>query len=42
MYETDTGFLWFDQDGNAGGFARVKFADLAAGLLMAASEFAVA
>ena len=42
MYETDTGLLWFDQDGNAGGFARVKFADLAAGLLMAASEFAVA
>ena len=41
MYETDTGFLWFDQDGNAGGFARVQFADLASGLAMAAGEFTI-
>ena len=41
MYETDTGFLWFDQDGTGGAFARVRFADLAGGLGMTAGEFAV-
>ena len=40
MYETDTGFLWYDVDGNSAGL-RVKFADLAGGLVMAAGEFAV-
>ena len=40
MYETDTGFLWYDADGNSAGL-RVKFADLAGGLVMAAGEFAV-
>jgi Ca2+-binding RTX toxin-like protein len=41
MYETDTGFVFFDQDGNAGGFARIRFADLASGLAMTAAEFTV-
>lgn len=40
IYETDTGFLWFDADGNGAG-ARVQFADLASGLAMLASEFTV-
>lgn len=40
MYETDTGFLWNDADGNSAGL-RVKFADLAGGLVMSAGEFAV-
>ena len=40
MYETDTGFLWYDADGNSAGL-RVKFADLAGRLVMAAGEFAV-
>ena len=40
IYETDTGFLWFDADGNGAG-ARVQFADLTGGLAMAASEFMV-
>lgn len=40
IYETDTGFLWFDADGT-GGIGRVRFADLASGLLMSAGEFAV-
>ena len=41
MYETDTGFLWFDQDGSAGGFARIRFGDLAGSLGMTAGEFVV-
>jgi Ca2+-binding RTX toxin-like protein len=41
MYETDTGFLWYDQDGDAGGFARIRFADLAGSLAMTAGEFVV-
>ena len=41
IYETDTGFLWFDRDGTGAGFGRVQFADLAAGLAMAAGEFTV-
>lgn len=40
IYETDTGALWFDRDGN-GAAARVQFADLAAGLSMASTEFVV-
>ena len=40
VYETDTGFLWFDADGNGAG-ARVQFADLAGGLAMPATEFSV-
>ena len=40
IYETDTGFLWFDADGD-GAAARVRFADLASGLVMAANEFLV-
>ena len=40
IYETDTGFLWFDADGT-GGIGRVRFADLASGLVMSASEFTV-
>ncbi len=41
IYESDTGFLFFDADG-AGGAAGVKFAVLTAGLAMVATEFAVA
>ena len=41
MYETDTGFLWFDRDGSGTAFGRVQFADLADGLAMTAGEFAV-
>ena len=37
VYETDTGFLWFDADGNGAG-ARAQFADLAGGLVMLATE----
>lgn len=40
IYESDTGFLWFDADGT-GATARVQFADLAGGLGMTASEFLV-
>ena len=40
IYETDTGFLWFDADGTGAG-ARIQFADLAGGLAMAAGEFTV-
>jgi Ca2+-binding RTX toxin-like protein len=40
MYETDTGFLWFDADGNNAG-VRVRFADLTGGLAMTAGEFTV-
>ena len=40
IYETDTGFLWFDSNGNIAG-GRVQFADLAGGLAMVAGEFVV-
>ena len=40
IYETDTGFLWFDADG-AGGTAARQFADLASGLAMVTGEFTV-
>ena len=40
IYETDTGFLWFDADG-VGGSSATQFGDLAGGLLMVANEFTV-
>lgn len=40
IYETDTGFLWFDADGTGAG-AGVRFANLTVGVVMAASEFTV-
>ena len=40
IYETDTGFLWFDANGTATG-GRVQFADLAGGLVFSSSEFTV-
>ena len=41
IYETDTGFLWFDADGSGIGSATVQFADLAGGLAILASEFSI-
>ena len=41
IYETDTGFLWFDRDGSGAAFGRVQFADLAGGLAMTTGEFMV-
>jgi serralysin len=41
IYETDTGALYYDSNGNAGGGTYQQFASLAAGLEMAASEFFV-
>lgn len=41
IYESDTGFVFFDADG-AGGAAGVRFAVLTAGLAMVATEFVVA
>ena len=40
IYETDTGFLWFDQDGT-GGVAARHFATVTIGTALAASEFTV-
>ena len=40
IYETDNGNLWYDADGT-GGILRVQFGDLAAGLGITASDFAV-
>ena len=40
IYETDTGNLWFDADGQ-GGAARVQFGDLAGGLAVANAGFFV-
>ena len=40
IYETDTGFLWFDADGT-GASAGVRFANVTLGVVMAASEFTV-
>ena len=41
IYETDTGALWFDRDGSGNLFARVKIADLTAGLAMDRNEFLI-
>lgn len=41
IYETNTGFLWFDRDGSGAAFGRVQFADLAGSLAMTAGEFMV-
>lgn len=40
IYETDTGYLYYDADGNSGG-ASILFARLAAGLSMTAADFLV-
>ena len=40
IYETDTGFLWFDADGTGVG-AGVRFANVTVGVVMAATEFTV-
>jgi len=40
IYETDTGYLWYDRDG-AGGAAPVKFAEITAGLDLTAADFFV-
>ena len=40
IYESDTGFLFFDADG-FGGAAGIKFAVLTAGLAMVSPEFVV-
>jgi Ca2+-binding RTX toxin-like protein len=40
IYETDTGFLWFDQDG-LGGVAAKHFATVAIGTALNAAEFTV-
>ena len=40
IYETDTGALWFDQDGTGAG-ARVQFATLGTGLALTAADFLV-
>ncbi len=40
LYDTDSGALFFDANGNAAG-GRVQFAQLAAGLALTASEFQV-
>ena len=39
--ETDTGFLWFDQDGSGGAFAARHFATVAIGTVLTAGEFMV-
>ena len=41
IYESDTGFLFFDADG-LGGAAGIRFAELTAGLAMVSTEFVVA
>lgn len=41
IYETDTGFLWFDQDGSGTTFAAKHFATVAIGTALSASEFTV-
>jgi Ca2+-binding RTX toxin-like protein len=41
IYDTDDGILYFDRDGSAAGFGRVRFANLDTGLLMTAGEFTV-
>ena len=41
IYETDTGKLFYDAEGNAAGFAGVHFATLNAGLAVTAADFVV-
>ena len=41
IYETDTGFLWFDRDGTGAAFAGVQFADLSSGLAVTSADFFV-
>ncbi|MDZ8108051.1 MAG: calcium-binding protein [Nostoc sp. DedQUE12a] len=41
IYNSTTGALFFDQDGNAGGFAQVKFAQLSGGLSLTNNNFVV-
>ncbi|MEH1789452.1 MAG: calcium-binding protein [Nostoc sp.] len=41
IYDNITGALFFDQDGSAGGFAQVKFAQLSAGLSLTKNNFVV-
>ena len=41
IYETDSGFLWFDADGSGTGSEKVQFADLAGGLAILASGFSI-
>lgn len=41
VYETDTGKLFYDQDGNGAAFAGVQFAKLAAGLALTNADFFV-
>jgi len=40
LYETDTGFLFFDADGNGAG-ARVQFATVSVGLALTSADFTV-
>jgi Ca2+-binding RTX toxin-like protein len=39
IYDSSTGGLFFDQDGSAGGFTQVKFAQLSAGLSLTENNF---
>ncbi|MDQ6435906.1 hypothetical protein RB623_17765 [Mesorhizobium sp. LHD-90] len=41
VYESDTGKLFYDADGNAAGATGIHFATLTAGLAPAAADFAV-
>lgn len=41
IYETDTGKVFYDQDGNGGAFAGIQFAKLAAGLAITNADFFV-
>ncbi|MDZ8028554.1 MAG: hypothetical protein RMX97_28260 [Nostoc sp. DedQUE11] len=41
IYNSTTGGLFFDQDGNAGGFAQVQFAQLSTGLPLTNNNFVV-
>ncbi|MBD2563990.1 MULTISPECIES: beta strand repeat-containing protein [Nostoc] len=41
IYDNSTGGLYFDADGNAGGFSQVKFAQLSTGLSLTNNNFVV-
>ncbi|MHC5730240.1 MAG: calcium-binding protein, partial [Nostoc sp.] len=41
IYNNATGGLFFDQDGSAGGFTQVKFAQLSVGLSLTESNFVI-